>query len=568
MAGWPRLRLRTRIVLLVLLGGVLPLAIWGQWILSNTERSGEDLLRERMRESLSEVARNVGLSWIGVRSVLVDLSESDAVHRALERSVAPVGPGGTADPASVPDPRSLMDRWGVLDGLVERVVLLDAQGRRLLEAERTAAPPGPVFILPAVRVPVRRPGAAEVVGELRVSLVASSLLPSDALARTVSGGVLAVLDRNGGGANLPLAMDAALLAEDRFLWGGQAWITERRALSEPAYTLAMASPLSPFTEPLARARDRAFAGLLLAMGVGGAIALLFSGRMASSLEALARAADRVSSGSLDVEVEPRGPDEVARVGRAFNHMTRSLRETMERAARQETLAEVGEFAASLAHEVRNPLTSVRLDLERTAEGLPQGSREARLVSHALSEVDRLDVSVTGALRLARSGRVERKPLDLRDPVDAAVASVRPLFDELGHTLGAPQAEASRDPMAAPILVLGDRGALRQVVFNLLENAAMAFDEPGRAGVRIGRDGGEAVVEVWDDGPGMTPDQLDRAAEVLFTTRPDGTGLGLPLARRIAEAHGGRLELESRPGVGTTARLRIPRAPAGIEEGVP
>ena len=130
----------------------------------------------------------------------------------------------------------------------------------------------------------------------------------------------------------------------------------------------------------------------------------------ATLVSLASAADEVSAGELDVRLDPAGPSEVARVGRAFNQMTSSLRSTLAALTRRERLAAVGELAASIAHEIRNPLTSVRLDLERTAEGLGPESREAKLVQRALTEVERLDRSVGGTLQLARDGVIERRPV--------------------------------------------------------------------------------------------------------------------------------------------------------------
>jgi signal transduction histidine kinase len=108
---------------------------------------------------------------------------------------------------------------------------------------------------------------------------------------------------------------------------------------------------------------------------------------------------------------------------------------------------------------------------------------------------------------------------------------------------------------------GDAGALEQLFLNLLQNAAQALDTGGRASlnVELADEGDTVVVSIGDDGPGMTDEVLDQIFEPLFSTRPDGTGLGLTIARRIATAHGGELTLESAPGSGTVVRVSLPLA---------
>lgn len=539
-----RLRLRTRIILVVLLGGVAPLAISGWWILSAARQGGEAVLRDRLDETLGELYRDVGLNWIPVRSTLLDLTETSYVQTAVRS-----GQNGGA-PLS---PAVLFEGLSPLGDLIENVTVRDHSGALVLEAIR---PPtsshGPRFLLPPVTLPVRPPGSAEVIGSVEVWFDARALLSESKLTQGLSGAVLAVLDVDDDRSYLPLAMGPDLLRSDRFTWGGEEWITTRMTLQDPGYELVMAGPLTRFFAPLEGAESQALTSLLVAIAVGVMLSLLLAGRLSGSLESLADAADRISTGELSVRVEEAGPDEVARVGRAFNQMTRNLEATLERAAQREALAAVGEFAGSLAHEIRNPLTSVRLDLERAAERLHQEGREGKLVARALRELKRLDRSVEGALRLARSGRVKRERVALDVPIRAAMESVVSAFEKKGCTL---EVDDSSD--TAP-LVLGDSSSLQQILVNLLENAASALEEGGRAGIRVGVEEGEAWIEVWDTGRGMTTEQLSRATEVLFSTRSEGTGLGLPIAQSIARAHGGTLQLRSAPGVGTTARLTLPR----------
>jgi signal transduction histidine kinase len=250
---------------------------------------------------------------------------------------------------------------------------------------------------------------------------------------------------------------------------------------------------------------------------------------------------------------------VARVARSFNAMTTNLRRTVGELAQRESLASLGEFSASLAHEIRNPLTSVRIDLQRVAEKVPGDSTLSRPLARALGEIQRLDGTVAGVLRLARSGRIDRERVELRIPVKAAAHAAAPEFEEAGAELTIAPADLWKLP------VRGDSAALEQLFLNLLLNAAQALEPGGRAVMEVERTGSEAVVSLRDTGTGIPAEELSRVFEPFYSTRSDGTGLGLAIAGRIAAAHGGAIEMESSPGQGTVVRVRIPLDP-GREEG--
>jgi len=110
--------------------------------------------------------------------------------------------------------------------------------------------------------------------------------------------------------------------------------------------------------------------------------------------------------------------------------------------------------------------------------------------------------------------------------------------------------------------------LEQLFLNLLINAAEALEDGGTATVLVVLDADEVIIQIHDDGPGMPPDVQDRAFEPLFSTRTEGTGLGLPIARRIAVAHGGGIHIESTPGSGTTVEVRLPRSITRIDVTAP
>jgi signal transduction histidine kinase len=220
-----------------------------------------------------------------------------------------------------------------------------------------------------------------------------------------------------------------------------------------------------------------------------------------------------------------------------------------RLTQRESLAAVGEFATSLAHEVRNPLTSVRLILQK-AKAKSDDSKCRELISTALSTLDGLNRTVSGALSVAQSGLVKAQTIDLRDPLAAAMRTAEPEFLTCGARL---------EPLesATPVHVQADAEALERLFLNLLRNAAQALGPQGRASVGLEVAGGIATVSIVDNGPGIPKDDLERVFEPFFSTRAEGTGLGLAIARQIASAHGGELTIASEEGHGTEVRVKLP-----------
>jgi signal transduction histidine kinase len=388
-----------------------------------------------------------------------------------------------------------------------------------------------------------------------VRLLTSSLLPSDLVIPGLGGSVLALFDASGRTPLLPLTIEPHLLESNRFTWAGETWLAVRDTLYEPPLQLALTAPLGALGQPFETAARRGLIALFVVAVAAFLLALLATRRITMPLKRLADGADTVSRGKLDSAVDESGPDEIRRLASAFNSMTENLRRTLQELSQRESLAAVGEFAASLAHEVRNPLTAIRLDLERAQKHVDGSERASRLVDHALGEVRRLDVSVSDALRLARSGHVSPVTLDLRQPLEAAYRAAEPRFRSRGaqlQTLALP---------SEPVRIKGDAGALEQLFLNLLLNAADALSTGEQAGIDLENEPGRVSISIWDRGKGIATDAIERIFEPFYSTTPEGTGLGLPIARRIARAHGGELEIESTPGEGTAARASLPLASA-------
>jgi signal transduction histidine kinase len=541
--------LRTRFLLILLLGAVVPLGLVGWWLTRTTQRSGEELLRSRLSQTLEEIVQTVGRNWVSRRSELLRLAESEAVRAALVQR-RPLRSSADGDTAG-----ELEQAWVAVAEGVERVALydLDGQLQGTLPGDGPASGAAPRASTPSVlplRMPVYDRGSGSRIGTMEVRLLTSSLLPSDLVLPGLGGSVLALFDATGSAPLLPLTIDPELLARDRFTWAGETWLAVRHTLYEPPLRIALSAPLGALGQPFETAARRG-AVALLAVALGAfVVATLATRRITRPLERLADGAGAVARGELERAVAEDGPDEIRRVAGAFNTMTESLRQTLRELSRRESLAAVGEFAASLAHEVRNPLTAIRLDLQRAREQLGDGERSGALVDHALREVERLDASVTDGLRLARSGQPTLAPVDLRQPLEAAYRAAQPRFDANGAVL-----ESLVLP-TEPVWTNGDAGALEQLFINLLLNAAEATDAGAHAGVALEQADGNLWVSIWDRGGGIAPEQMSRIFEPFYSTSPEGTGLGLPIARRIARAHGGELEIESLPGHGTTARVTL------------
>ncbi len=220
----------------------------------------------------------------------------------------------------------------------------------------------------------------------------------------------------------------------------------------------------------------------------------------------------------------------------------------------ERLASVGELAAGVAHEIRNPLAAVvnaTALLER--EAALTADERAATIGAVRKEARRLNGILSDFLRFARPGEPKRVDGHLGD----VVTHVTALIGE--HRAGAPHLalETCVDPDVPRFAF--DPDQLTQVLWNVSLNAIEAMKGQGRLRIHARREGDEAVIEVADTGPGIPPDDLRRIFEPFYSKRSGGTGLGLPIARRIVTAHGGRIDVESVVGEGTQILIRLPVA---------
>jgi signal transduction histidine kinase len=209
----------------------------------------------------------------------------------------------------------------------------------------------------------------------------------------------------------------------------------------------------------------------------------------------------------------------------------------------------------LAHELKNPLSTVGLHLcllreeWQKMEG-PQAQRSLKTIGVLEKEVGRLDEILEDFLRFARTDSLETEATDLNALVEEVLHFVGPEAHKEGVRLeGFLDFDLPRFPL--------DPGRMKQVLLNLIINARQAVDDGGHITVITRKDGDEALLEVVDDGPGMTEEVQARCLEVYYSTKRGGSGLGLPLVKRVVEAHGGKFTLESSAGHGSRISIRLP-----------
>jgi signal transduction histidine kinase len=222
----------------------------------------------------------------------------------------------------------------------------------------------------------------------------------------------------------------------------------------------------------------------------------------------------------------------------------------------ERLAELGTLTGGLAHEIKNPLSTVQLNLQLLAEDIsPENPAYPRLISRlrtVTQETGRLREILEDFLRYAGRMEVDRRPIELNA-----------LLEELVDFF-IPQAQLHRVQIrlkksATPVTADADPKLIKQAVLNLMLNGVQAMSHAGGELIlSVSNDGRDATIEVIDTGPGIPPDAINRIFDAYYSTKRGGTGLGLAMTRRIISEHGGRLEVKSEMGRGSSFCIRLPR----------
>ena len=322
----------------------------------------------------------------------------------------------------------------------------------------------------------------------------------------------------------------------------------------PVYA-ALATSLRDAEETLTRLLALYAAGSAIGLTLASLVAWRLLGGALRPLRRVVDASAEIAGGNLDRRVDAGGSVEVDRVAVALNHMLDEIGKAF--AEERNAKDRLRRFLADAAHELRTPITAINGFLEVLEAGAAQSPADLdRALRSMRGEGRRLARLVGDLLRLARldsQAPLERVPLDLAEVVRGLLPALEVLA--AGHPLGC--------AAPAPVPVLGDADSLRQVVSNVVDNAAK-YSEPGRPIRLTCRElDGWATLEVADEGIGIAPPDLARIFDRFFrsdrsrTRATGGAGLGLSLVQAITRAHGGKVEVESKPGAGTRVTVRLP-----------
>ena len=339
----------------------------------------------------------------------------------------------------------------------------------------------------------------------------------------------------------------------------------RAALSPDGTALVLAAPARLDDRLVDRQRDDLTIFLLFALSLGGLIALAASGvgarQLSRPIRALRQRALTLARGEGAPAPIETPPSEFVPVFRAFDRMTVELAESRRELVRAERVLAWGEMARQVAHEIKNPLTPIRLGVQHLRRARQDGRVDFDAVletntARILAEIDRLD-------EIARAfSRYGLAPLEDAAPVAVDVAAVaRDLL--VLERLGASEVVWQGEIPEQTILVAAQERALRDVLMNLLENARLAQARTVRLVITAASEGG-ATVTVTDDGQGIDAAMLQRIFEPHFSTRTSGSGLGLAVSRRLVERWGGTITAVSEAGSGTTLTVRLAAAPMDHE----
>jgi signal transduction histidine kinase len=316
--------------------------------------------------------------------------------------------------------------------------------------------------------------------------------------------------------------------------------------------------LDDFTEPIRRNLYLRFFSTLLIFSIGLTLAVAISSHYVSPVERLALAAERVAAGNLTEELPLGGKDEVGRLTRSFNEMIAKLRQNRaleEKVRESQYLSQVGRLSSGMAHEIRNPLNFIGLavdHLDAVTQGTtPAAETEKReVVFRIKEEIGRLNELVTNFIRYGRPSEPERARVRISELMEGVLRMAEDRMRVQGIVC--------RRAFCSDLDVSADPDMLRRAILNLVSNAIDAMPKGGTLTVTAERrDAGRCAIVVEDTGVGIEDADREKMFEPYFTTKASGLGLGLVLTRKIVDAHGGEILVESEPGNGTRMCVLLP-----------
>lgn len=285
---------------------------------------------------------------------------------------------------------------------------------------------------------------------------------------------------------------------------------------------------------------------------------------------LLNATRKIKAGKLEYRIEEDLKDEFGELASSFNEMAASLKEQYHKLQATERLAVVGELAAGMAHEIRNPMAGIKVSMEVLCQDSPLGQEDKEVLCRVINEIDRITALLKGLLNYARPPRPEMVSLNVNQALETTIKSVRYSMrtpKNKGKDLGR-QIEFIKNFSPDLPHIIADPNQLQQIFLNLLLNAVDAVTAiPARQGVitiQTGKSSEESVqIAIADNGKGIDSASLKELFKPFFTTKHHGTGLGLAITKRLIEQHnGGSIVVANNPGgTGVTFTIILPAGPA-------
>ena len=288
--------------------------------------------------------------------------------------------------------------------------------------------------------------------------------------------------------------------------------------------------------------------LVAALAAGG----LLAARIAGPIRELSSAAGEVGRGRFDVELPYAGSDEIGELTGAFRNMAAELARSRSELAAAERERAWREMAKQVAHEIRNPLTPIKLSVQHLRQAFRDGAADReqllqRVTETVLDQIDVLSRIATEFSHFARMPDARYERAHLGRLLDEAVA----IFAEVDGI------RFERSTGELPVTLLADREQLRRVFINMFRNSIQAMPGGGTILLETSVEERTVVLRVTDNGPGIPPEVLSRVFEPNFSTKSEGMGLGLAIAKKVIEDHGGTIRCESAVGHGTSFEIRLP-----------
>ena len=290
---------------------------------------------------------------------------------------------------------------------------------------------------------------------------------------------------------------------------------------------------------------------VLVIGLVALISHLIGRNLTNPIKVLVDSTARVATGNLDEQCELKAHDEIGDLAAAFNQMTRDLKHSRDQLIQAERLATAGKMSASFAHEIRNPLSSMRM-LAQLLMQKPEMSVEKHQQSlrYILEEIEQIDTIVKGLMDFARPAALNLAQQPLSPMLQAVLALMEA---NLAHH----QIQLEVDLLPETPEIQFDSDKLKQAFMNVVLNAMEAMPQGGVLKVSTIVDEDRVGIKVVDNGVGISVEDLEHLFEPFFTKKTRGTGLGLANVKRILEEHGGSVEIESTLGEGTTVLMWLP-----------